>query len=295
MKQLALILISILLLLTVGCTALSNTNTLPTSTQSLITGPVESTPLETAVPTSAATTVPTDVPATAIPTEQKPPMTDLGDEQIDLQLAQAIEQRNFETLRTLMKDRFSFATWNTELREITSEEALQSLLETYFASGSTPQVKFSTDVPALLGGADPLAIWGPNANPIRAVHLTGLGPSSSGEAVLIIGKDKASGELYWHGLLVPQGTTFQASSEPSGDAVQTDVRYVMAKEDLNVRSGPGETYAVEGLMRAGEVAQVSGKSVDGVWWQITCTSDASGFCWISAIATLSEPVDAPER
>jgi uncharacterized protein YgiM (DUF1202 family) len=194
-----------------------------------------------------------------------------------------------------MKDRFSFATWNTELRETTSEDALQRLHETYLAIGSSPLVKFSTDVPALLNGTDPLAVWGPNANPVRAIHLTGLGSNSSGEAVMVIGKDKTTGNLYWHGLLVPQGTTFQVSSEPSGEVVQTDVRYVLAKEDLNVRSGPGETYAVEGLMRAEEVAQVSAKSVDGVWWQITCTSDASGLCWISAIPTLSEPVEAPER
>lgn len=294
MRRFVFVQIVILLIFAAGCTSLANTNsTLPVA-ESITASPADSTPLETAIPASSTPLVPTIVPSTAAPTEQKPPMANLDDEQFDLQLAQAVENRDFEILRALMKDRFSFATWNTELREISSEEALQSLLETYLAPGSTPQVKFSTDVPALLGGADPLAIWGPIANPVRAVHVTGLGSNSRGEAAMIIGKDTATGKLYWHGLLVPQGTTFQVS-QPSGDAVQTDVGYVLAKEDLNVRSGPGETYAVEGLMRAGEIAQVSGKSQDGVWWQIICTNDASGFCWISAIPTLSEPVDAPQR
>ena len=220
-------------------------------------------------------------------------MARLDDEQFDVHLAQAIEQRDFDTLRSLMKDRFSIATWNTELLEISSQEALQRLFEAYLASDSSPRVEFSADVSALLGGADPLAIWGPVANPVRAIHVSGLSPNRSGEAVLIVGKDLATEELYWHGLLVPQGTTFQVASQPSGDVVQTDVQYVRAKEDLNVRSGPGEIYAVESLIRSGEVAQVSGKSLDGVWWRIVCTSDASGYCWVSAIPTLSEPVDAP--
>lgn len=295
MKHLALFLIGILLIFTIGCTASMNTSSTYPPAQSPTMSAAESPPIETAIPVSDTPSAPTVEPATATPTEQKPPMASLDDEQFDLQLAQAVEKRDFESLRSVMKARFSIATWNTELREISSEDALQRLHETYLAISSTPLVKFSTDVPALLGGSDPLAIWGPNANPVRAMYITGLGPSSSGEAVMIIGKDKASGELYWLGLLVPQGTNFQASSDPSDDAVQTDVRYVLAKEDLNMRSGPGETFAVEGLMRAGEVAQVSGKSVDGVWWQIICTSDASGFCWISAIPALSEPVEAPER
>ncbi len=295
MKRLLFYWVGILMIFAVACTGLTNTiSTLPAS-EPQVTTPVPSTTLETAMPASATPVAPAVETSIPSPTTVNSPVNSMDDEQFDLQLAQAVEGQDFDTLRSLMKERFSFATWNTELLEISSEEALQRMADTYLASGSTPQADFSSDIPALLGGADPLAIWGPIANPVRALHITGLGPSSSGEAVLIIGKDTATQELYWHGLLVPQGTAFQATNQAPGDVVQTDVQYVRAKEDLNVRSGPGENYAVEGLMRSGEVAQVTGKSLDGVWWQIICTSDASGHCWISAIPDFSEPVDAPER
>lgn len=295
MKRLLFYWVGILMIIAVGCTGLSNTiSTLPAGEPQII-DPIPSKTIETVIPASATPLAPAVETAIPSPTTVSSPMASMDDEQFDLQLAQAVEGQDFETLRSLMKERFSFATWNTELLEISSEEAIQRLADSYLASGSTPQVDFSSDVPALLGGADPLAIWGPIANPVRALHISGLGPNSSGEAVLIIGKDIATQEPYWHGLLVPQGTAFQATNQASGDVVQTDVGYVRAKEDLNVRSGPGEDYAVEGLMRSGEIAQVTGKSLDGVWWQIICTSDASGHCWISAITSLSEPVDAPER
>jgi hypothetical protein len=209
-------------------------------------------------------------------------------------LAAAIEARDFNALRGLMRDRFSIATWNTQLLEFPSEEALQQLGEDKLSAGSSPAARFGTNVTALLGGTDPLSLWGPTANPVRALHVMGLGHRSNEEAVLVIGWDEASGEPYWHGILLPPDGYFHSDVTPGpGEVVETDVEYVMALESVNARTGPGLNYAVEGLVQAGQIAQVSGISADGEWWRIVCTQDASGFCWISADPDLTEPTTAP--
>lgn len=209
------------------------------------------------------------------------------------QLADAIQARDFTTLRSLMPARFSFATWNTQLLEVTSEEAMQRLSQDILPAGASPVVVFGTDVAALLQGTDPLSIWGPVANPVKALHVMGLGHNSNEEGVLVIGRNTA-GEFYWHGLLLsPDGYFHAGLPGVDPNVLPTDVQYVMAREDVNVRSGPGLNYAVEGLVRAGQTARVSGISLDRAWWRIICTQDASGYCWISADPNLTEPTSAP--
>ncbi len=183
----------------------------------------------------------------------------------------------------MMRERFAIATWNTQLLELISAEALQQLRQDALAPGASPAVIFGADVPALLEGADPLALWGPVADPVRALHVMGLGPDADREAVIVIGRDAASRQFYWHGILLPPDGYFQAPLTPEpGEVVSTDVQYVMALDDVNVRSGPGLNYAVEGVVAGGQIARVSGRSADGLWWRIVCTQDASGFCWVSA-------------
>jgi hypothetical protein len=210
------------------------------------------------------------------------------------QLAHSLEGSNFDALRSMMRERFAMATWNTQLLEYTSEEALQQLRKGALASGSSPAVIFGTDVPALLEGADPLALWGPNANPVRALHVTGLGPRANQEAVVVIGRDVDSGQFYWHGILLLPDGYFPATITPEpGDVVPAEVSYVMALDDVNVRSGPGLNYAVEGMVAEGQIAQVSGRSADGLWWRIVCDQDASGFCWVSADPQWTQPTAQP--
>jgi hypothetical protein len=210
------------------------------------------------------------------------------------QLARALQELDFSAMRSLMRERFAIATWNTQLLEFTSEEALQQLRQGVLAAGASPAVIFGTDVPALLEGADPLALWGPAANPVRALHVTGLGPHANQEAVIVIGRDAASSQFYWHGILLPPDGYFHPTLTPEpGAVVPTDVRYIMALDDVNVRSGPGLNYAVEGLVADGRIVQVSGRSADGQWWRIVCAQDASGFCWVSSDPQWTQPAAVP--
>jgi uncharacterized protein YgiM (DUF1202 family) len=209
-------------------------------------------------------------------------------------LARALEKRDFGALRSMMRERFAIATWNSQLLEFTSQQALQKLRQGALADGAAPAVIFGADVPTLLKGADPLALWGPVATVVRALHVTGLGEDASQEAVIVIGRDAASGQFYWHGVLFPPDGYFHATAtyEP-GDVLSSDVQYVMALDDVNLRSGPGLNYAVEGKVVEGQIARVSGRSADGQWWRVECEQDASGFCWVSADPRWTEPTSAP--
>lgn len=75
----------------------------------------------------------------------------------------------------------------------------------------------------------------------------------------------------------------------------TDVKYVLAKQDINIRNGPGTGYEIVGGVYAGQTAQVTGfKSQDDQWWRVVCPVDSTTACWVSADAALTEPTGAPE-
>lgn len=168
-------------------------------------------------PLPASTPLPaTAVPATAVPATDGPQLTPPSPTSAPTQaglselnefsttLIQAIEAHDFAAMRALMHPRFSIATFNTSLLEFPSDEAMQKLRESVFAPGAQPAARPGTDVVALLSGADPLGQWGPVANPVRALHVMGLGERADSEAVLVIARDTQTDRLYWLGILLPE-------------------------------------------------------------------------------------------
>ncbi len=74
----------------------------------------------------------------------------------------------------------------------------------------------------------------------------------------------------------------------------TSVKYVRAKEDINIRNGPGTSYKIVGGVYAGNTAEVTGyQSADGQWWRVVCPVTTETFCWVSADPTLTEPATEP--
>ena len=65
---------------------------------------------------------------------------------------------------------------------------------------------------------------------------------------------------------------------PAGSATATAVDYV------NLRSGPGEEYLIIGAAAPGATGAVTGKSEDGLWWQVSVPTSYyyEGFAWVSA-------------
>jgi hypothetical protein len=88
--------------------------------------------------------------------------------------------------------------------------------------------------------------------------------------------------------------TAEPVDTPTGDVKPTDVKYVLAKQDINIRSGPGTDFDIVGGVYAGQTAQVLGfKSADDQWWRVVCPVDGVKDCWVSADPTLTEPAEAP--
>lgn len=85
------------------------------------------------------------------------------------------------------------------------------------------------------------------------------------------------------------------SSTTNNDVViPTPPQYVVALVAVNLRSGPGFNFAVEGRMRVGEQAHVTGASADGQWWRVVCAVDASSNCWVSANPAFTQVVGLPQ-
>jgi uncharacterized protein YgiM (DUF1202 family) len=78
---------------------------------------------------------------------------------------------------------------------------------------------------------------------------------------------------------------------PPGDARPTDVKNVIAKQDVPVYGGSEVQYSIIGTLTAGQIANVTGISADGKWWRILCTDGRVGDCWISTNPNLTAPTE----
>ncbi len=95
-------------------------------------------------------------------------------------------------------------------------------------------------------------------------------------------------------IYVGQVLRIPSSATNNDEVVPTPPQYLVARVNVNLRSGPGYNFAVEGMMRAGEQAHVTGASQDGQWWRVTCVVDASSNCWVSANPAYTQVVALPQ-
>ncbi len=74
----------------------------------------------------------------------------------------------------------------------------------------------------------------------------------------------------------------------------TGVPSATAVDFVNVRSGPGENYPVLVVAPAGSSGEVSGKSSDGMWWQVKISTNyaADGLGWVSASWVYTQNTDS---
>ncbi|GEM_PF-4477183 len=226
--------------------------------------------------------------AAPLPTQTEPPMADLEDEAFDQALAQAIASRDLEGLRAMMGERFSFVLDAFELRDVPADEALAWLATHQLVEVAQPLPQFRSDVPALLKGTDPLGLWGPVAQVVRALHVTGLGASASSEAVLVIGRN-ADGQLYWHGIILPNTGNFEDFGSQLIEVHSTEIQFARTLVEVDLLAGPGSEYEKLGTVPADKITQVVGISADSQWYRIRCSEYLTNLCWVSADAANTEP------
>lgn len=82
---------------------------------------------------------------------------------------------------------------------------------------------------------------------------------------------------------LPPATSTQtptATSTPEPTATATTVPQVGVSQNTNCRSGPGVDYVVLGALEVGQVAEVSGRSVEPGYWYVTGADLPQDGCWL---------------
>ena len=69
-----------------------------------------------------------------------------------------------------------------------------------------------------------------------------------------------------------------------------DAQFILALEDVRIRSGPGTAFSTIGGLAAGQTARVTGLSLDRQWRRVVCPDGTTGDCWMSADPQLTQPV-----
>ena len=87
-------------------------------------------------------------------------------------------------------------------------------------------------------------------------------------------------------VLDPTDTPVPATATP----VPPGTPQAMAKQDLEVRAGPNETYALLGYLPNGATVEIISRDQSGEWWQVK-TSLSAGVGWIRAGEEFSDAED----
>ena len=85
-------------------------------------------------------------------------------------------------------------------------------------------------------------------------------------------------------------TTGNTTSDPIVSQ-PTDVKYIEVKNDVEIYKGPGVKYGVVGSIEEGQIVKVTGISMDGKWWQVTCPNNKGNSCWVSTKTRFTRPVE----
>jgi uncharacterized protein YraI len=89
-----------------------------------------------------------------------------------------------------------------------------------------------------------------------------------------------------------QTMTFQMLPVAILPAPEANAPSAQATTAVNVRSGPGENYTIFGVLQAGSLAGVVGKSEDGLWWALNMPVSATGKGWVSGDYVTASNVDS---
>jgi uncharacterized protein YgiM (DUF1202 family) len=81
-------------------------------------------------------------------------------------------------------------------------------------------------------------------------------------------------------------TTPATVTVPGGEIpmLETDVKSLVTRVRLNIRSGPGVNYPVIGHLLARRSLNVTGISSDSKWYRVQCANTQDTNCWVSADA-----------
>ncbi|HEX5943124.1 MAG TPA: SH3 domain-containing protein, partial [Anaerolineales bacterium] len=288
-----------------GCTTVSSIDqardgnainlTLMTTSDPLAICTLAATPFEQIVPLEVSNLPPATYTVNANGVEAKFELLPRNASMFQQVLVDALNRRDYELQKVMMDDLFTIGYWLSEGTENTPEEAIAQLQNNLLNSTSPITADYNKNLRDLLG-TDPVTILGPDIGEASPVFVTGLGAQGKDEGILFVAKQPEGG-LYWHGLLFAKDGFAQPEPEPVAtlpvdmNVYETNVKYVMALQDVNIRSGPGTQFRILSYVAEGQTAKVTGVSANHNWWRVICPDDTVGSCWVSALSSLTRPTD----
>ena len=145
-------------------------------------------------------------------------------------LVDALNARNFDTVKVMMDQSLIFAFWQSQGTSYTPDQAVEQLQTNYL--GTTPlTADANKDLNALLNGTDPYSVVGLDPNKSQALFVSGWGLDGKDEAILYSTK-LADGSLYWHSVLIAKGGFTPDSGSISHEAFCADTRIPALIEQL---------------------------------------------------------------
>lgn len=133
-------------------------------------------------------------------------------------LGEAFAAADYEALQAMMGESFAIGYWRSEGQRLTPDQAVEQLrLNLLPDPGSASFIRDRALFPDL-GGIDPFAVFGPDAQIVDLVYSQGWGGEGLDEAILTIAQD-AGGDQYWHGILTGRFNAFPVAPvhEPASD------------------------------------------------------------------------------
>lgn len=287
-----------------GCTTISGINqtrdgnnikvTLSTTTDPVALCAQSLTPFEQVIPLDVSNLPPARYSVNVNGLEQSFELLTRDSMQFKQDLVAALNARNYDLMKVMMGESFMIGYWLSEGTTNTPEAAIEQLRMNLLNSSSPITADYARNLVELLG-ADPVTIVGPNVVEASPLLVSGLGSEGKDEAILFNAK-LPDGSLYWHGLLFAKDGFVKP--EPivtpvpvDTNAYPTDVKFVMAQQDVRLRSGPGTQFRIIGFIAEGQTAKVTGVSADRNWWRVICPDNSIGSCWVSAARNLTRPTD----
>ena len=129
----------------------------------------------------------------------------------------------------------------------------------------------------------------------QLVKVTGVSPDRRWWRVMCA--NETPGNCWMSGdpsLTKPASPPVGPTAAPAaGQAQPTDVKFVMALDNVVIRGGPAERAPKIGVVYEGQIARVTGASADKAWWRVICPDDSIGECWMAADPALTKPTIPP--
>jgi len=116
-------------------------------------------------------------------------------------LVQALNTKDYETLRLMMDTSLTIASWRSEGNAYDVEPAIEQLKLNHLGANTSITADFDKDATTFPSDTDPLSVFRLDVGPNHMLFVSGWGPDGKDEAILYLNY-LLDGTLYWHSVLV---------------------------------------------------------------------------------------------